>query len=79
MKQESPSIRAGRQTAKERRRRKKAVAHADIVASRLALAFVGVLIASSAKNPFAPAGTVVAITPFLVRADRNAMATQTRR
>ncbi len=55
-----------RQTAKERRRRQKGPSRTLIIIGvvGVALALVGVLVISSPQNPFAPAGTVVAITPF---------------
>jgi protein-disulfide isomerase len=69
MKQDINKHPRSRQTAKERRRRQKGTGGPSrtlIVVGivGLALAFVGVLIASSGQNPFAPAATVVPITPF---------------
>ena len=68
-----------RRTAKERRRRQQGAAGPSrtliiLGIAGLALAFVGVLIISSPQNPFAPAATVVAITPFpRPAAQQNAM------
>jgi protein-disulfide isomerase len=55
-----------RQPAKEKRRRRQGPPRTLIIigVAALALVLVGVLILSSAQNPFAPVGTVVAITPF---------------
>jgi protein-disulfide isomerase len=55
-----------RVTAKERHRRREGPPRTLIIIGvvGLALALVGVLIFSSGQNPFAPVGTVVAITPF---------------
>jgi protein-disulfide isomerase len=76
MKQDIHKHPRSRQTAKERRRRQKGPSRTLIIVGivGLALAFVGVLIVSSAQSPFAPAGTVVAITPFpRPAAHQNAM------
>jgi protein-disulfide isomerase len=76
MKQDIPKHPRSRQTAKERRRRQKGPSRTLIIIGivGLALALVGVLIVSSGQNPFAPAGTVVAITPFpRPEANQNAM------
>jgi protein-disulfide isomerase len=76
MKQDIHKHPRSRQTAKERRRRQKGPSRTLIIIGivGLALALVGVLIVSSAQSPFAPAGTVVAITPFArPAAHQNAM------
>ncbi len=68
-----------RQTAKERRRRQQGSGGLSrtliiVVIVGVALAFVGALVISSPQNPFAPAATVVAITPFpRPAANQNAM------
>ncbi len=66
------------QTAKERRRRQQGPGPSRtliiICIVGVALALVGVLIVSSPQNPFAPAATIVAITPFpRPSANQNAM------
>ncbi len=79
MKQSIQKHPRSRQTAKERRRRQtsgggpsRTLIIIGIVG--VALALVGVLIVSSPQNPFAPAATVVAITPFpRPAANQNAM------
>ena len=79
MKQDIHKHPRSRQTAKERRRRQKGPGGPSrtliiVGIVGLALAFVGVLIISSPSNPFAPAATVVAITPFpRPAANQNAM------
>jgi protein-disulfide isomerase len=76
MKQDISKHPRSRQTAKERRRRQKGPSRTLIIIGivGLALALVGVLIVSSAQSPFAPAATVVAITPFpRPAAHQNAM------
>ncbi len=69
MKQDIHKHPRSRQTSKERRRRQQGGGGPSrtlivIGIVGLALVFVGVLVISSPQNPFAPAATVVAITPF---------------